>query len=182
MLCDTIEAAVRTLQNPTPEAMEEFIVKLVRGKLEDGQLSDCPLTLRDIDKICAAVTTVLSGVFHERIEYPEMKQTNQQRIIHAVQEEKEAAAQDAVATETQEEESTVEVNLLVPEMEAEPLPVLELPKEEPVPLLDLEQLQIEPLPVKEEYRQEASAAEEAQQEQQPEAPAQPAPGEESEEA
>lgn len=182
MLCDTIEAAVRTLQNPTPEAMEEFIVKLVRGKLEDGQLSDCPLTLRDIDKICAAVTTVLSGVFHERIEYPEMKQTNQQRIIHAVQEEKEAAAQDAVAAETQEEESTVDVNLLVPEMEAEPLPVLELPKEEPVPLLDLEQLQIEPLPVKEEYRQEAPAAEEAQQEQQPEAPAQPAPGEESEEA
>lgn len=161
MLCDTIEAAVRTLQNPTPEAMEEFIVKLVRGKLEDGQLSDCPLTLRDIDKICAAVTTVLSGVFHERIEYPEMKQTHQQRIIHAVQEEKEAAQQEArEAEETVEEETAPDTSLLTPQMEVEPLPVLELLKEEPVPVLDLEQLQIEPLPLKEDYMLEEPAAEE----------------------
>ena len=175
MLCDTIEAAVRTLQNPTAEAMEEFIVKLVRGKLEDGQLSDCPLTLRDIDKICAAVTTVLSGVFHERIEYPEMKRSNQQRIIHAVQEEKEAAAQDAV--ETKEEEPAVDASLLAPQMEVEPLPVLEMPKEEPVPVLDLEQLQIEPLPVKEEYVTEAPEAQEAEQAQ-PEAQVQDAPADE----
>ena len=175
MLCDTIEAAVRTLQNPTAEAMEEFIVKLVRGKLEDGQLSDCPLTLRDIDKICAAVTTVLSGVFHERIEYPEMKRSNQQRIIHAVQEEKEAAAQDAV--ETKEEEPAVDASLLAPQMEVEPLPVLEMPKEEPVPVLDLEQLQIEPLPVKEEYVTEAPEAQEAEQAQ-PEAQEQDAPADE----
>ena len=172
MLCDTIEAAVRTLQNPTAEAMEEFIVKLVRGKLEDGQLSDCPLTLRDIDKICAAVTTVLSGVFHERIEYPEMKRSNQQRIIHAVQEEKEAAAQEAV--EIKEEEPAVDASLLAPQMEVEPLPVLEMPKEEPVPVLDLEQLQIEPLPVKEEYVTEAPEAQEAEQAQ-PEAQVQDAP-------
>ncbi len=188
MLCDTIEAAVRTLQNPTPEAMEEFIVKLVRGKLEDGQLSDCPLTLRDIDKICAAVTTVLSGVFHERIEYPEMKQSHQQRIIHAVQEEKEAVAQEAKeAEETKAEETGVDASLLAPKLEVEPLPVLELPKEEPVPVLDLEQLQIEPLPVKEDFEEagepeemeEAGEAEEAQAE--PEAEKTPADEETSEE-
>ena len=73
MLCDTIEAAVRTLKNPTPASIESFIVKLVRGKLEDGQLSDSDLTLKDIDKICAACTNVLVGVFHERIEYPHME-------------------------------------------------------------------------------------------------------------
>ena len=73
LLCDTIEAAVRTMKNPTPEGIEEFIVKLIRGKLEDGQLSDCPLTLQDIDKIGGAVTQVLSGVFHERIEYPDVE-------------------------------------------------------------------------------------------------------------
>ena len=73
MLCDTIEAAVRTMKNPTPESMEEFIVKLARGKLEDGQLNDCPLTLRDIDRICSAAVTVLVGVFHERIEYPDVE-------------------------------------------------------------------------------------------------------------
>ncbi len=72
MLADTIEAAVRSMPDPTPERIEAFIEQLVRGKLEDGQLSDSPLTLRDIDKICEAFTTVLIGVFHERIEYPKM--------------------------------------------------------------------------------------------------------------
>jgi len=71
MLCDTIEAAVRSMQAPTPEAIEEFIIKLIRGKLQDGQLSNSPLTLKDIDDICHASATVLNGVFHERIEYPD---------------------------------------------------------------------------------------------------------------
>lgn len=70
MLADTIEAAVRSMPDPTPQAIERFIEKLVRGKLEDGQLSNSPLTLRDIDRICEAFATVLNGVFHERIEYP----------------------------------------------------------------------------------------------------------------
>lgn len=71
LLCDTIEAAVRSMQNPTPEAIETFIIKLIRGKLQDGQLSNSPLTLKDIDDICHACATVLNGVFHERIEYPD---------------------------------------------------------------------------------------------------------------
>ena len=70
MLADTVEAAVRSMPDPTPKAIEEFIAKLVRGKIDDGQLNDAPLTLQDISKICRAFTTVLQGVFHERIEYP----------------------------------------------------------------------------------------------------------------
>ena len=70
MLADTVEAAVRSMPDPTPKAIEEFIAKLVRGKIDDGQLNDAPLTLQDISKICRAFTTVLKGVFHERIEYP----------------------------------------------------------------------------------------------------------------
>ena len=70
MLADTIEAAVRSMPDPTPQAIERFIERLVRGKLEDGQLSNSPLTLRDIDGICEAFAKVLNGVFHERIEYP----------------------------------------------------------------------------------------------------------------
>ena len=49
-----------------------MIKKLVRGKMEDGQLDECTLTFRDIGKICAAYETVLKGVFHERIEYPDL--------------------------------------------------------------------------------------------------------------
>ncbi len=73
MLADTIEAAVRSMKEPTPKAIDQFIERLVRGKLEDGQLSDSPITLRDIDEICDAFSNVLMGVFHERIEYPEVR-------------------------------------------------------------------------------------------------------------
>lgn len=70
MLADTIEAAVRSMSDPTPQAIQRFIERLVRGKIEDGQLSHSPLSLLDIDGICDSFSTVLSGVFHERIEYP----------------------------------------------------------------------------------------------------------------
>ena len=73
MLADTIEAAVRSMPDPTPQSIAKFIERLVRGKLEDGQLSNSPLTLRDIDGICEAFCTVLNGVFHERIEYPNVQ-------------------------------------------------------------------------------------------------------------
>ena len=73
MLADTIEAAVRSLKTPTPKAIDQFIERLVRGKLEDGQLSDSPLSLRDIDEICEAFSDILKGVYHERIEYPNVR-------------------------------------------------------------------------------------------------------------
>ena len=79
MLADTIEAAVRSMPDPTPKAIAQFIERLIRGKLEDGQLSECPLTLQDIDDICEAFSGVLRGVFHERIEYPEVRRHIQQQ-------------------------------------------------------------------------------------------------------
>ncbi len=73
MLADTTEAAVRSMPDPTPQAIERFIERLLRGKIEDGQLSNSPLSLRDIDGICEAFCKVLNGVFHERIEYPNVQ-------------------------------------------------------------------------------------------------------------
>ena len=70
MMADTIEAAVRSMKDPTPKAIDQFIERLIRGKLEDGQLSDSPISLRDIDQICDAFSGILRGVYHERIEYP----------------------------------------------------------------------------------------------------------------
>ncbi|MBP3650136.1 MAG: HDIG domain-containing protein [Clostridia bacterium] len=80
MLADTVEAAVRSMSNPTPKAIEDFIHKLVQGKLDDGQLSEAPLTLLDVERICQAFTTVLKGVFHERIEYPSMSPAATARV------------------------------------------------------------------------------------------------------
>lgn len=79
MLADTVEAAVRTIQDATPEKVVETIRRLVKGKVEDGQLDATPLTYRDIAKICTAFEQVLAGVFHERIEYPRIE-------IHPVKE------------------------------------------------------------------------------------------------
>jgi len=122
LLCDTIEAAVRTLKNPTPESIEEFILKLVRGKLEDGQLSDSPLTLQDIDKICMAATTVLTGVFHERIEYPDVDEIKKQ----------EEPKEEAQKGEEQEKSEEAEQPMVVAPPEAQPMPVIEVAARAPL--------------------------------------------------
>ena len=72
MLADTIEAAARALPNPDPEKVDALIRKLVRAKMADGQLDESELTFADLDRICRAFQSVLSGVFHERIEYPDI--------------------------------------------------------------------------------------------------------------
>ena len=72
MLADTIEAAARAIPDPTPEKIDALIHKLVRDKLNDGQLDESDLTFSDLEKICGAFSTVLTGVFHERIEYPDV--------------------------------------------------------------------------------------------------------------
>ena len=82
MLSDTVEAAVRSIPDPTREKSSAMIRKLVRGKMEDGQLDECTLCFRDIDKIGAAFENVLKGVFHERIEYPKVDMKRAQRGGH----------------------------------------------------------------------------------------------------
>lgn len=73
MLADITEAAVRSKQfNRSNHSRIEGLVKeLIRKKLEEGQLDECDLTLRDLDEIAGAFTKVLSGIYHQRIEYPE---------------------------------------------------------------------------------------------------------------
>lgn len=70
MLCDTIEAAVRSLKQPSMEEIEEFTFKLIQQKIEDGQLRNAPLTMDDLHDIAESCAKVLYGVFHERVEYP----------------------------------------------------------------------------------------------------------------
>jgi putative nucleotidyltransferase with HDIG domain len=71
MLADSVEAAVRALQKPTPGRLEGLTRKIIKEKLHDGQLDECDLTLKDLDRIAEAFVRVLSGIFHTRIEYPE---------------------------------------------------------------------------------------------------------------
>lgn len=72
MLADASEATVRTLKNPTPPAIEQVVRRLIKERLEDGQLDESNLTLRELDVIARTFTRVLTGVFHQRIEYPDV--------------------------------------------------------------------------------------------------------------
>ncbi|QXM05699.1 HD family phosphohydrolase [Crassaminicella indica] len=72
MLADSVEAAVRSMPGPNNEKIKHLIDKIVEDKLSDGQLDECDITLRDLEKIKTSFQTVLMGIFHERIEYPEI--------------------------------------------------------------------------------------------------------------
>ena len=72
MLADTVEAAARAAADASPEKLPLLIRKMIHGKLEDGQFDECPLTFADLAKISDAFVTVLTGVYHDRIEYPEV--------------------------------------------------------------------------------------------------------------
>jgi putative nucleotidyltransferase with HDIG domain len=71
MLADSVEAYIRSLTEPTQEQVEAGVKKIIRDKLQDGQLEQCDLTLKDLDNIARAFVKVLAGIFHDRIEYPE---------------------------------------------------------------------------------------------------------------
>ncbi|MCL6551783.1 MAG: HDIG domain-containing protein [Firmicutes bacterium] len=73
MLADAVEAAVRSLTRPTPDRLEETVRRIVREKLEDGQLDECGLTFRDLDRIVGAFVRILSGMLHPRLEYPDLE-------------------------------------------------------------------------------------------------------------
>ncbi len=71
MLADSVEAAIRSLQKSTPGRLEGLTRKIIKEKLHDGQLDECDLTFKDLDRIATAFVRVLGGIFHSRIEYPE---------------------------------------------------------------------------------------------------------------
>ncbi len=140
MLCDTIEAAVRTLKNPTPENIENYIVKLVRGKLEDGQLSGSDLTLKDIDLICSACTNVLVGVFHERIEYPHMPSQPIRTPLDRNASHTEKAAEEADWEAPSQSSEDIHPSMVIPEPAPEPIPVVKPSAGTPVPVVAPEEM------------------------------------------
>jgi hypothetical protein len=71
MIADMAEAAVRTLPDQTPKAIEKRIRSMVRGKIDDHQLDETSLTLADIETTIMVYTRMLASVYHPRIEYPE---------------------------------------------------------------------------------------------------------------
>ena len=71
MLADSVEAAVRSLDEATPSRIEETVKKVVNNKFIDGQLDECNLTLKEIEKISSTFIRFLSAMYHGRVKYPE---------------------------------------------------------------------------------------------------------------
>ena len=73
MMADSVEAAVRSIQEPTVEKIENMVNNIIKDKLDSGQLSECELTFRDLETIKSCFLKVLKGIYHSRIEYPKEK-------------------------------------------------------------------------------------------------------------
>lgn len=73
MLSDSVEAAVRSISEPTKGKIEEMVNNIIKDKLYTGQLDNCDLTLKDLEKIRKCFLKALYGIYHQRVEYPTEK-------------------------------------------------------------------------------------------------------------
>lgn len=73
MLADSVEAAVKSLPNPSHQEIEELVDEVVNSKLADGQLDESPLSMKDLQEIKRAFVETLKSIYHQRIEYPKVK-------------------------------------------------------------------------------------------------------------
>ena len=69
MIADAVESAVRAAKNPSNEEIDAIIDKIIKERLNDGQLSDSPLTLKDLKTIAETFSRMLRGMHHKRIKY-----------------------------------------------------------------------------------------------------------------
>jgi len=82
LLADSLEAATRSLTNPTATRIKTLVKEIIQKNLENGQLEECDLTLKDLDKIGDSFSRILTGMFHSRVEYPD------EDLIKKIKEEK----------------------------------------------------------------------------------------------
>lgn len=80
MLADSVEAAVRSMTEKTEDKIEALVRKIIKDKLDDGQMDLTGLTFKDLDIIASSFTKVFSGFFHAREKYPEIVRTNNELI------------------------------------------------------------------------------------------------------
>ncbi|TDQ41736.1 HD family phosphohydrolase [Aureibacillus halotolerans] len=70
-ICDSVEAAVRSLSKPNPNKIEGIVRSIISDRLQDGQFDECDITLKELDTVAKAICETLKGIFHSRIEYPD---------------------------------------------------------------------------------------------------------------
>ena len=87
MICEAVEAAVRSLKNPTLTKIEAMADKIIEKRLKDGQLDECPLTMKDLSKMKGdsrslhGMIPVFRGIYHLRIEYPDQDKQSEDTLL-----------------------------------------------------------------------------------------------------
>ncbi|WP_070120666.1 HD family phosphohydrolase [Bacillus marinisedimentorum] len=71
-IADSVEAAVRSLRAPTSEKVESLVRSIISDRLQDGQFNECDITVKELETAAAAMCETVHGIFHSRIEYPEL--------------------------------------------------------------------------------------------------------------
>ena len=72
MIADGVEAATRSLKNHSEGSIRKRVQAIVNRVVQDGQLEECPLTLKDLHTVSETFVRVLLGIYHHRIEYPSL--------------------------------------------------------------------------------------------------------------
>ena len=74
MICDSVEAASRTLQEFSPESFDRFVEAMVAGKDQSGQFEEAEITISEMNTVKSVLKTYLQQLYHERIAYPEREE------------------------------------------------------------------------------------------------------------
>lgn len=78
MLADSVEAACRSLEKPTPKKLETLVDSIFQARIEDGQLDHCRLTFADLETIKRTFIGILSSMHHVRVKYPGQEETGEE--------------------------------------------------------------------------------------------------------
>ncbi len=81
MLADSVEAAARTLVDPTRDQIEELVDRIIESKVDDGQLNESPLTFDDLRTIRDSFISTLHGMFHQRLKYPDQDEAEEEAAV-----------------------------------------------------------------------------------------------------
>ncbi|MFS0575261.1 HDIG domain-containing metalloprotein [Sporosarcina sp. 179-K 3D1 HS] len=70
-IADSVEAAVRSMKEPTPQKIAALVKAIINDRLNDGQFDECDISMKELRKVETVICETLNGIFHNRIEYPE---------------------------------------------------------------------------------------------------------------
>ena len=72
-IADSVEAAVRSKKSPTQAEIQKLVHSIVQDRLQDGQFNECDISLKQLETVKRSLCETLNGIFHPRIEYPELQ-------------------------------------------------------------------------------------------------------------